>query len=511
MKSNNIKRNMKLLGVSIMVATAAIVACNKKLDVTDPNNPTQDSYFKTASELQQGVNAIYSSLRGGNLIGREWFFAHDMRGAETAAGGSQLEAPRAELMNQPQPSPSNSVITSVWNGAYQMINRANLVISKAPDVTDDTQLRDVCVGEAEFLRAWAYFELVSMWGDVPLYAEPVATADGYKAKSPAADVYALIISDLTDAASKLPPTTNQDGRATSGAANALLGRVQMQKGDYAAAKEALLKVYGKYKLVPFSDNFDGDIMVGGTQATVGHEFNEESIFEIAFYDKGTGGFNWGYTGEGATADASTMRSQEYGIVWGNVVPSNMVLDEFEKNDPRFKYTFYESGDKILTMDGTAAGHTLTEADMNVAQSNHDGDVRKRVYRKYSKLDWINDGSNLGSGINQRLIRYADVLLMLAECEAETGTPANAAKYINEVRARPGVNMPPVTLATKNQAINAVMHERAVELAGEEISNIDILRWRARGYYPSIRPDPKPGQVDLFPIPASEIAANPLIQ
>ena len=82
-------------------------------------------------------------------------------------------------------------------------------------------------------------------------------------------------------------------------------------------------------------------------------------------------------------------------------------------------------------------------------------------------------------LNQRVIRYADVLLMLAECEAETGTPADAAKYINEVRARPDVHMPPVALTSKNQAIAAVMHERAVELAGEEINNIDILRWRAK--------------------------------
>ena len=143
---------------------------------------------------------------------------------------------------------------------YQMINRANLVISKAPDVTDNTALRDVTVGEAEFLRAWAYFELVTQWGDVPLYTEPVTSATGYKAKSPAADVYTLIISDLTDAVSKLPATAAQQGRATKGAANALLGRVEMQNGDYTAAKAALLQDYGKYSLVPnFSDNFDGDV------------------------------------------------------------------------------------------------------------------------------------------------------------------------------------------------------------------------------------------------------------
>lgn len=494
----------------IAAGTITFVACNKKLDVLDQNNPTTESYFKTAAELQNGVNAVYSTLRSGNLVGREWFFTHDMRGGETDAGGAQLEAPRAELLKQPSPSPSNAVMTSVWTGSYQMINRANLVISKAPGVTDDPALRDVVVGEAEFLRAWAYFELVSQWGDVPLYTEPVTSATGYKGKSPAADIYTFIISDLTDAAAKLPDNAAQQGRATKGAAYAMLGKVQMQKGDYAAAKTALMQVYGKYSLVPnFSDNFDGDVKAASSLLTVGHEFNAESIFEVAFVDKGDDNFNWGYTGEGPTNPVSIMRSQEYGIVWGNVIPSNRLLDEFEANDPRYKFTFYESGDKILTMGGTAAGVALTEDGMNVAQSTRNGVAKKRVFRKYSVLDWTSDGFH-PDGINQRVIRYADVLLMLAECEAETGNPVQAAKYINEVRARPSVNMPPVTTTSKDQAIAAVMHERAVELAGEEVNNIDMLRWRAKGYYPSIKPDPKPGQVALFPIPASETSANPLI-
>jgi starch-binding outer membrane protein, SusD/RagB family len=505
------KRNIKILISAIILCIVFIIACEKKLNVLDQNNPTAESYFKTAAELQNGVNAIYSSLRSGNLIGREWFFTHDMRGAETGSGGAQLEAPRAELLKQPSPAPSNAVMTSVWNGVYQMINRANLVISKAADVKDDIALRDVTVGEAEFLRAWAYFELASQWGDVPVYTEPITNPTGYKAKSPVADVYKLIITDLTDAAAKLPDVAAQQGRATKGAANALLGRVQMQNGDYNAAKEALLKVYGKYSLVPnFSDNFDGDVSLGAKTFNLGHEFNSESVFEVAFFDKGDDNFNWGYTGEGATADASTMRSQEYGIVWGNVIPSDQILNEFEPGDPRYKYTFYESGDKILTMAGTAPGVALTEDGMNVAPSTRNGVTKKRVYRKYSVLDWTDDGFH-PDGINQRVIRYAGVLLMLAECEAEVGSPAQAAKYINEVRARPSVNMPPVTLTTHDQAIAAVMHERAVELAGEELSNIDILRWRKKGYYPSIRPDPKPGQVAFFPIPASETSANPLIK
>jgi hypothetical protein len=507
------KRNITKLISAVFLTFMVIIACKQKLDVLDTNRPTQESYFKTAAELQNGVNAIYSNLRSGRLMGREWFFTHDMRGGETASGGVQLEQPRAELLTQPSPSTVNSVMTDVWRGVYNMINRANLVLAKAPNVTDNTALRDRLVGEAKFLRAWAYFELVSMWGDVPMYTEPVTSSTGFKGKEAAANIYALIISDLTDATTKLPASYSGSdlGRATKYAAYAMLGRVQMQKGDYAAAKTALLQVYGKFTLVPnFLWNFDGDLNDGAGTTATGHEFNSESVFEVAFFDKGDNNFNWSYTGEGSSNPVSIMRPQEYGIVWGNVIPSNRILNEFEAGDPRYKMTFWEEGDHILTRQGAQTGIVMTGPDMNVATSTKGAVTIKRVYRKYSDLDWLKSGFHPG-GFNQRVIRYADVLLMLAECEAEVGTPAQAAAYINEVRARPDVNMPPVAPATKNAALAAVMHERAVELAGEEIANIDILRWRKKGYFPSIIADPKPGQVDLFPIPLAETSTNPAIK
>jgi hypothetical protein len=506
------RQNTNKLIVALILIVCSIIACTKDLDVTDQNNPTTESYFKTSGQLQNGVNAIYSSMRAGNLVGREWFFTHDMRGSETASGGAQLEAPRAELLTQPTASPANSVMTSVWNGAYQMINRANLIFDKAPNVTDNPGLVARLVGEAHFLRAWAYFELVSQWGDVPLYTKTITSATGYAAKSPAADVYALIIQDLTAAATALPATYGAAdyGRATSGAAYALLGRVEMQNGDYTAAKTALLNVYGKYTLTAnYNWNFDGDVKDdNNVTVATGHEFNSESIFEAVFVDKGDNNFNWGYTGEGSTNPLSTVRNQEYGITWGNVIPSDKILNEFEANDPRYGFTIWEVGDKILT--GVPSGPlTLTPDMMNIATSTKGGVTEKRFFRKYNIYEWVNSGFHPG-GLNARLIRYADVLLMLAECEAEVGTPAQAASYINEVRARPSVNMPPVTLASHDEAIKAVMHERAVELAAEELNNIDMLRWRAKGYYPSIAPDPKPGQTAL-PIPSSEISTNPLIK
>jgi starch-binding outer membrane protein, SusD/RagB family len=505
------KQNINKLVLAFILVVTGVIACTKDLDQTDQNNPTTESYFKTAAQLQNGVNSIYSTLRSGELVGREWFFTHDMRGSETASGGPQLEAPRAELLTQPTPNPGNAVMTSVWQGAYQMINRANVVLAKAPDITDNTSLRDRLVGETKFLRAWAYFELVSQWGDVPLYTETITSVTGYKAKSAAADVYALIISDLNDAANALPASygASDNGRATSGAANALLGRVELQKGDYAAAKTALLKVYGKYSLVAnYMWNFDGDTKNdAGVLMTTGHEFNSESVFEVVFVDKGDNNFNWGYNGEGSTSPLSGVRNQEYGITWGNVIPSDHFLNEFEANDPRYKMSIFEVGDVIL--DSTPSPLTLTAAAMNIAPSTKGTVTEKRFFRKYNIYDWVNSGFHPG-GINTRVIRYADVLLMLAECEAEVGSPAQAASYINEVRARPSVNMPPVTLASHDAAIKAVMHERMVELGAEELNNTDMLRWRAKGYYPSIAPDPKPNQTPLLPIPSSEISANPLI-
>jgi starch-binding outer membrane protein, SusD/RagB family len=510
----------KLIAALVLVFTS-LVACNKKLDVVDGNSPTNESYFKTASELQNGVNAVYSTLRSAELVGREWFFTHDMRGGECASGGDQLEAPRKDLLTQPSPSAANAVMTNVWTGCYQMINRANTVIGKASGAGDNAALRDRVIGEAKFLRGWAYFELVSQWGEVPLYTEIVTSVTGFKGQSPVADIYALIIKDLTEAAAVLPPSygASDNGRVTKGAAYTLLGKVQMQKGDYTAAKAALLNVYGKYSLVPFLWNFDGDIKSdGGVTITTGHEFNAESIFEVVFVDKGDNNFNWGYNGEGSTSPLSTVRNQEYGITWGNVIPSNRVLNEFETNDPRYKLTIYEEGDNILTAPGAVDNinnpaqvpFKLTASAMNIATSIRNGITMKRFFRKYNVYEYVNSGFHPG-GVNQRVFRYADVLLMLAECEAEIGTPAQAASYINEVRSRAGVNMPAVSPATKNDALKAVMHERTVELCAEEMANIDALRWRKKGYFPSLKADPIPGQVDMLPIPAAERSTNPFIK
>ncbi|MDH7461022.1 RagB/SusD family nutrient uptake outer membrane protein [Chitinophagaceae bacterium 26-R-25] len=522
MKTKTIYRLLLAAGA---IVTVSMFSCNKDLDKTNPNSVGLDQSFKTAADLQTAVNAAYSVIKSSSLVGREWFFVHDLRSDDVATGGSQLEAPRAQILNGGT-QPSNPVMNSVWNALYTAIHRANTAILKGPGVTDNPALRDRIVGEAKFLRGWAYFDLVSMWGKVPMYTMPVQSFSDSKSRSSVDSIYAQIIQDLKDAAANLPGKSGYDaanrGRVTNAAANAMLGRVYMQKGDYASAKAALLLIpttgADGYSLTArFLDNFEEE-----------HEFNNESILEVIFVDKKTANFNWGGQSVGdvlnGNTELTTVRNQEYcPVAWRNLIPSDKILNEFEnsafgaaKTDPRFSWTVYQSGDKYNN-----GAETLADGDQNGNGSTFHGAAKKMSWRKFM-LMYKMSKSAMGfypGGNNQRLIRFADVLLMLAECENELGNSAAAVGYLNQVRDRPDVMMPHYPTAqyptgTKDQVTKAIMHERSVELADEEVRNIDIMRWRIKGYYPSIAPEPlsyfQKNRDELLPIPQAELDNNPKV-
>lgn len=506
MKKNNVYRNI------IIASLLIIVACNKDLDKTNPSYATLDNYFKNSTELLKGTNAIYSAFHGGSLVGREWFFLEDLRSDDVSSGGGQLEVPRAQILNGATTS-DNAVMNSVWNGLYTVVHRSNTVIGSAANVTDNDAVRDQCVAQAKFFRSWAYFELVSLWGPVPLYRQVVSGPDQFQSRAAEDTVYAQIIQDLKDAAAVLSSTyaAADQGRITSGAANAMLGRVYMQKGDYAAAKEALLKVTGA-GLYHLTDNYSDNFL----EET---EFNAESIWEAVFFDRGDNSFDWSGTGDGAGTAQSTIRNQEYcPLAWRNLIPSDRFLNEFEntatgatKSDPRYKATVYETGDKF-----NDDASVLTDGMQNGNSSIVDGVTKKISWRKFMLIykQSLSTANYHPGGNNQRMIRYAEVLLMLAECENELGSTANAVGYLNQVRDRPSVVMPhyPTTqypVSNKDQVTKAIMHERTVELGDEEVRNRDILRWRKKGYFTT---DPisyfRPNRDELLPIPQQEIDNNP---
>jgi tetratricopeptide (TPR) repeat protein len=509
MKKNSAYRNIL---ITSLLVTGLTISCTSDLDKTNPSYATLDKYFKNSSELLKGTNSIYSSFHAGSLVGREWFFLNDLRSDDVSSGGGQLEVPRAQILNGATTS-DNSVMGSVWNGLYTVIHRSNTVIGSGPNVTDNDAVRDQCVAQAKFFRAWAYFELVTLWGPVPLYKQVVSAPDQFQPRATEEDVYAQIIQDLTEAAAVLNTTYSggEQGRVTAGAANAMLGRVHMQKGDYAAAKEALVKVTGSglYHLTSnYSDNFLEET-----------EFNTESIWEAVYFDKGDNSFDWTGTGDGAGTAQSTIRNQEYSpVAWRNLIPSNRFLNEFEntatgaaKTDPRYKASVYETGDRFNN--GAAV---LTDGMQNGNSSVVNGVTKKVSWRKFMLIykQSLSTASYYPGGNNQRMIRYAEVLLMLAECENELGNIAAAVGYLNQVRDRPSVMMPhyPTSqypVSNKDQVTRAIMHEKTAELGDEEVRNRDILRWRKKGYFTT---DPisyfRKNRDELLPIPQQEIDNNP---
>lgn len=505
----------KILMLTGAISLATILSCdNTDLDKVNPNGVTFETYFTNDNELIAGVNAAYATLQGFGLGAREWFFLHDLRSDEMGSGGGQLETPRNQLLIGVN-DPGNSVARDVFTGWFRVIHRANVVIesSNKTGTSITENIKNRVTGEAKFLRAWAYYELGTLWGGVPIYTEYVKSVEGSKPRATQQEVYKQVIDDLKAAEGVLPDTypASEAGRATKAAAQVLLARTYLQQGDYASAKAELEKVVnsGRYKLV---DNYLDLTNEEG-------EFNAESIFEITF-SASNGAFNWsGPDGDGNSAQEETIRTQEYSpIGWRNLIPSDKILDNYErttkgdtKNDPRFDMSFWKSGDKFNN-----GNDELKDDIVQGNSSKIDGKTLKISWRKYSVLYKSNAGFTT-SGINMRVMRYADVLLMLAECENELGNSAKAIQLMNQVRARASVAMP--SYPTKNypcdskaKVFEALQHERYVELAAEQVRDFDIIRWRKNKKLTS---EPisyfSANKHELLPIPQTEIDNNPKIE
>lgn len=471
------------LGLSIGVASS----CNEDLELTNPNELSSDTFFKNAVQLQSAVNAAYAPLQSRGLYARHMFFMNDNMSQENA-GNPQLEADKRQYMDFTF-GPPHGAIGQYWEQCYRGIHKANFVLDNLDIVENvDDATKNSMAGEALFLRAFYYHLLETRFGGVPIYT---SLASEGAPRSSEADVNAQIISDLTAAAASLPDKANQEaGRATSGAAHALLGKVHLFMGNHAEAKTAFQNVMGQYSLV---DNYFDNSM----EET---ENNNESIWEVMMTDK-YGGSSWSNDATGT--DEITFRSQEYGMTWFNVYPSDDLLDEYEAGDPRFADNFYSNGD-ILDPNGTAVAAVIPNG-------------RRAAWKKYEHY-YKQASSTMASGINFRVIRYADVLLMMAEIENELGNSGAAIGYLNDVRNRPSTSMPNYgtpemdaiyPVSTQAEIFNAIVHERKVELAGEQTRFNDLLRWGLAGTELSTAGF-QSGKHEYFPIPQAEIDTNPAI-
>jgi starch-binding outer membrane protein, SusD/RagB family len=361
--------------------------------------------------------------------------------------------------------PSNTVPRGQWNQIFQTVAQTNIVLERLDNIewTDQTQ-RNRVEAQARFLRAFSYYFGVQMWGDMPIVTREQTTPDIAidKERSPAAEVYnSLIIPDLQFAAEHLPPTWDRPGRATSGAANTLLGKTYLLTGDYGAAINALENVLGQYELL---DSYRSIFDPGNTN-------NAESIYELQFGANVTG------QPQGISPALLVPIHRRGEIVDEIVNPSNNgmypsyeVLEFYEDGDAR-----YEEGLWPFVDPGNNDFREVSHREDTIYLLN-----------KYLWPDYINSLGQMEGNII--LLRYADVLLSLAEAHWRNGDGAGVAlPYVNEVRAR--ADLDPVDLDNvfnsfmlegtelENDALGrAIFNERTIEFLAEGHRMFDLLRF-----------------------------------
>lgn len=498
-----------------LLLAVALSSCDTNVNKTNPNELTTENFFQDTEQALTGVIGVYDILQESGLYSRHQYFNLDML-AEEAVGTSSLQGALRPVETRTY-SASNGSIAPMWNALYLGVKRANLVLERLPNTENISDAdRQRFLAEARFLRALYYFQLVSLWGDVPLLQE-VKSEVGGEPRAPADEVYALIFSDLEFAANNLPLRseieTSMLGRATQGAALALEGRTHLMRSNWEEARAAFQAVIdlGQHRLVDdYFDNFREET-----------ENNEESVFEVQFSDN-TAGSNWGTPG---TRD-QTWRRQEYGwLDWNNVLISDRLLDEFEDGDPRRDESFYEICDTYnngqnVVLPGSDQFPDDPEYACGVSdevaaeQPKHPS---RPSWKKYTNYYKTNTTSCCESGINMNVIRYAEVLIGLAEAQIELGNitaagsgSPSAVDLMNQVRQRPSVNMPDIStvfdMSSRDGALEALYHEYASEFAGEQV--LIYPQVRRLDFWEDWAGDEASNVNRFLPIPQSEIDSNP---
>ncbi|WP_026629163.1 RagB/SusD family nutrient uptake outer membrane protein [Dyadobacter alkalitolerans] len=390
--------------------------------------------------------------------------------------------------------PDNPNLRDWFGSAYSGIARCNLVIdgvSKMPaSAFKNAGVKDRCLGEAYFLRGLYYFDLVKVFGGVPLIEQPITTIEGTQvARATDAQTWAFVEKDLTTAAGLLPSVKTYRnsaniGRATKGAATALLAKVYLYQQKWAESVKAAEAVMnsGDYELnADYLAQFNNQ----NDQNTI------ESIFEVQAYR--TGG--WG---------GGTEISLDFGR-WGFNNPTKELVAAYEPGDPRLGYTIFKPGDNRFgqVYDGKNGPSTVT------------GFLARKYVFDPATVGAAPNGWTGGEGVNYVVLRYGELLLIHAEALIEQNQRLQeAVDDINKVRARPGVNMPPVKLSGQQDLRERLRHERRVELALEGHRFFDMIRWGEAYAAPLFTAQGKTNfqfkKHKIFPIPQAEIDLNPLL-
>ncbi|PST83631.1 RagB/SusD family nutrient uptake outer membrane protein [Pedobacter yulinensis] len=447
--------NLHKLCATLLVA-AMLTGCKKDfLNQVPEANLTNTNFWKTESDLKQGVVGAYSSLRGMGTFSY-WLFG-EMRSDNTTF---QYNAPQRGQENREQvdqflATSANTLIQDFWRESYTAIFRCNDVLDHVEAIAASDAAKKQAVGETKFLRAFYYFNLVRQFGGVPLRLEVTKTPTDApsKGRATADQVYAQIVADLNDAVTNLPDASAygaaDKGRASKGSAHALLGKVYMTQRRFPEALVALRRVTG-YGLMPtYSSVF-----------SIQNKNNMESVFEIQYYVSGGTNLSSNFMYQFAPFNSGTIVTQDPG--------TNLTYTSGWNTPTADLIASYEAGDQRKDV-SLAEGFTAPT-----------GFVAVPYVKKYNQ-GFVQPGQ---TNVNFPVIRYADVMLMMAECLNEAGFVAGgeAFQLLNEVRRRAG--LAPKTSGNPVAGLNvssqeafraAIEQERKIELAFENHRWYDLVR------------------------------------
>lgn len=474
--------------IAIALLGFSFSSCSDFLEQNPQTDLSENDFYKTADDILSAVNGVYSSLQEGDIYGNWYVFGEipsdNTRNQLSGSVTTQNEFDQFYIDTQ------NSMIANFWKAAYKVINRTNTVLGRIDGIEINTELANRYKLECKFIRALMYFNLVRVYGDVPLVLKEISISESYDIlREPKENVYNQIIADLKEA-QDLPVSysTAEDGRATQGAAKALLANVYMTLHKYAEAETILAEIInsGRYSLL---ENTPGSLNIDGYKnvfSPVNHN-SKEGIFEIQFL-KGGYGEGSNYANNFAPENSGT-NVVAVGGTGGNNIPEMDIYNAYEEGDLRRDFSmslgYYDN------------------------RKNNEW-VESRYVCKFMDVPYQNnDASN-----NYPVIRYADVILMYAEALNQNGKTAEACKYLNMTRRRgfgyQTTETSPVDLQTTDKTQFALMveQERRVELAFENHRWFDLIRtgravevMRSKGF--------SLNETNLIcPIPQKQIDVNP---
>ena len=483
---------MKNLSFSIIIiALLAITAspgCKEEWLNPAPENTLiqTDSTFLDADNAEKFVNSCYGwTIQWGQHV-FSWIGMSSIPSdnADKGSDPGDLGADK-DQMDALSYTPTSLSILEVWEANYTGIGRCNQAIENIPKFEGlDPSLASRLVGEAKFLRAYYYFNLVRCYGNVPKIARVYTGEEAGQiyedySGAPKEEIYALIEEDLIDAASRLPVKSAYEakdlGRATKGAAQGLLAKVYMYQKKWDECLAACNDVIssGEYDL-------ESDYSLLWRQST---ENGPESLFEV---EGQNGNEGWGIGGYFVTQGARGQVTDGYNG-WGFNTPSDDLEAAYEPGDVRKAGTIYYAGQTLW--DGAV---------VDIAVSNP-----RYNYKAYSSQTQEANYDSWSSGKNIRILRYGEILLIKAEAENETGGASDAIDALNQVRNRAG--LADITPTSQADLRDAIWNERRVELAMEHDRFFDLVRQGRAGEV--LRAHGKnfvDGKNEVFPIPQKHI-------